>query len=182
MLNADCYCLEFRDLSICFDNDSRKRVTELLRKARADIVITAPPVDYMPDHEITSRVVRDAAFNASVPNYMTHQWDPAPPTAKIPYLYYCDAIDGIDWYGQPIPSDFIVDISKTFDLKLQMLACHASQREWLRRQHGVDEYLDTARRNSARRGAEIAAAFGEAFRQHKGHPYPHDNRLLSLLQ
>ena len=182
LLGAECHCLEFRDLSICFDNESRKRVTELLRKARADIVITAPPVDYMPDHEITSRLVRDAAFNASVPNYMTHQWDPAPPTAKIPYLYYCDAIDGIDWYAQPIPTDFIVDISKTFDLKLQMLACHASQREWLRRQHGVDEYLDTARRNSNRRGAEIAAAYGEAFRQHKGHPYPHDNRLLTLLQ
>ena len=69
LLGAECHCLEFNDLSICFDNDSRRRVTEFLRGVRADLILTAPPTDYMPDHEITSRLVRDACFNASVPNY-----------------------------------------------------------------------------------------------------------------
>ena len=181
LLGAEYHCLEFRDLSICFDNDSRQRVTELLRKTRPDLILTAPPTDYMPDHEITSRLVRDAAVNASVPNYVTRQWDPAPATAAMPDLYYVDPIDGVDWYGQQVPYDFIVDVSSTFDLKLKMLACHASQREWLRRQHGMDEYLEACRRHSARRGKLISAAHGEAFRQHCGHPYPHDNRLLTLL-
>lgn len=181
LLGADYTCLEFRDLQIVLDNDGRQRVTELIRRVRPDIVITAPPVDYMSDHEMTSRLVRDACFNASCPNYVTHQWDPADPTEKIPHLYYVDAIQGIDYYGRPLPTDFIVDISSTFDEKLKMLACHESQRAWLRRQHGLDEYLDGCRRWSAARGSEIKVAYGEAFTQHRGHPYPHDNLLVTLL-
>ena len=181
LLGAGFTSLEFKDLQICVDNDSRRRVTEVIRRTRPDIVITAPPVDYMSDHEMTSRLVRDATFNASCPNYVTQQWDPAPATARIPYLYYVDPLEGVDWYGQPTPYDFIVDISTTFDLKLEMLACHDSQRAWLRRQHGLDEYLDGCRRWSARRGKEIGAAYGEAYRQHRGHPYPHDNVLLELI-
>ncbi len=181
LLGADYFCLEFKDLQICHDNESRRRVAEMIRKARPDIVLTAPPVDYMSDHEVTSLLVRDAAFSASCPNYKTQQWDPAPATTKIPALYYVDPIEGIDWYGQPIPPEFIVDISETFELKLAMLACHSSQREWLRQQHGLDEYLDGCRRWSAGRGAEIEVAYGEAFRQHKGHPYPHDNALAQVL-
>ena len=62
-----------------------------------------------------------------------------------------------------------------------MLACHASQRDWLLRQHGIDEYLDAQARWGAHRGAEIGVAHAEAFRQYLGHAYPKDNRLLSLL-
>lgn len=181
LIGAEYSCLEFRDLSIVVDNESRRKVTEVIRRVRPDVVLTAPPMDYMSDHEMTSRLVRDACFNASCPNYVTHQWDPAPPTLSIPYLYYVDAIEGIDYYAQPQPIDFVVDISTTFATKLQMLACHASQREWLRRQHGLDEYLDGCRRWSAARGSLIGATYGEAFRQHRGHPYPHDNILGRLL-
>jgi LmbE family N-acetylglucosaminyl deacetylase len=182
LLGVPCSCLEFRDLTIDVHDDARKRVTEALRRAQPDIVLTAPPVDYMGDHEATSRLVRDACFCASVPNYFTEQWDPAPLLKKIPALYYMDPVEGVDWYGQRVPYDFIVDISDTIDLKLEMLACHASQRDWLKRQHGMDEYLDACRRWSAARGKEIGVAYGEGFRQHKGHPYPHENVLGELLK
>lgn len=182
LLGAAYVCLEFRDLSICHDNDSRRRVTEAVRRARPDIVITAPPVDYMSDHEVTSRLVRDACFNASVPNYKTQQWEPAGPLAKIPHLYYVDPLAGIDYFGNPLPPEFVVDISATFEKKMEMLASHASQRNWLLKQHGIDEYLDSGRKWSEIRGREINAAYGEGFRQHKGHPYPHDNLLIELLK
>jgi LmbE family N-acetylglucosaminyl deacetylase len=182
LLGADCLCLEFQDLSICHDNDSRRRVTEAVRKARPEIVFTAPPVDYMSDHEMTSRLVRDACFAASVPNYVTLQPNPAPLLAKIPHLYYVDAIEGIDYFGNPIEPQFVIDISSTFDLKLKMLACHASQRNWLLQQHGIDEYLDSCRKWSTTRGKKLGVAYGEAFIQHCGHPYPHDNLLLELLK
>ena len=182
LLGADCICLEFQDLSIVVDNDSRRRVTEAVRRARPQIVLTAPPVDYMSDHELTSRLVRDACFAASVPNYATHQWDPAPVLDHIPHLYYVDPIEGIDYFGNRVPIDFIVDISRTFELKQQMLACHASQRNWLLKQHGIDEYLESCRKWSATRGCEIGAGYGEAFVQHRGHPYPSDNLLLKILQ
>lgn len=181
LLGAEYHCLEFRDLQIDVIDESRKRVTEIIRKTRPDVVLTASPVCYMSDHEATSRLVRDACFSASVPNYKTEQWDPALPTERIPWLYYMDSVEGIDWFGDEIVPQFVVDVSSVFDTKLQMLACHESQRAWLQRQHGMDEYLDSCKRWGARRGEKIGAAYGEGFRQHLGHPYPHENLLLELL-
>jgi len=182
LLGAEYVCAEFGDLAIFNSDDARRRVTEIVRKARPDIVITAPPVDYHCDHEATSQIVRDACFGATVPLYRTHQWDPVEPLAHIPALYYVDPIEGIDYFGDTIKPQFIVDISSKMDLKLEMLACHASQREWLRQFHDMDEYLDSCRRWSAARGKEIEAEFGEGFRQHKGHPFLHQNVLLDLLK
>lgn len=181
LLGAEYVCLEFRDLSICIDNPSRQRVTEAVRRARPKLVITAPPRDYMSDHEMTSRLVRDACFNAPIPNYRTDAADPAPPIDHIPHLYYVDPLEGTDYFGNAVPTQFIVDISQTFQLKRDMLACHESQRNWLLKQHGIDEYLESCRRWSTARGAEIGAAFGEGFNQHRGHPYPSTNLLLELL-
>ena len=182
IMGAEYTCLEFRDLSIVFDNDSRRRTTEFLRVTSPDIILTAPPVDYMHDHEITSMLVRDACFNASVPNYRTQQWDPAAPSKKIPHLYYVDAVEGMDHFGVRHPVQFTVDVSEQFEQKIAALACHASQRNWLKQQHGVDEYLDACRRWSSERGRDIGVAHGEGFRQYKGHPHPSNNLLLELLE
>ena len=181
MMGADYTCLEFRDLSIVFDNDSRRRMAEFLRRQRADVIFAPPPVDYMHDHEITSQLIRDACFNAAVPNYRTQQWDPAPRCRKIPHLYYVDAVEGMDHFGIRHPVDTIVDVSGVIEKRLELLACHASQRDWLRRQHGIDEYIIASRRWAAQRGSEIDVEYGEGFRQYKGHPHPTDNVLAELL-
>ena len=90
---------------------------------------------------MTSLLVRDACFAASCPNYATRQWDPAVPLVQIPHLYFVHPVEGHDRDGRAVPVDFHVDVSRVFDAKRQMLACHASQRDWLMRQHGIDEYL-----------------------------------------
>jgi N-acetylglucosamine malate deacetylase 1 len=181
MIGADYVCLEFRDLAIFNDDDSRRRVTEVLRRVRPDVILTAPPIDYIADHEMTSLLVRDACFGASCPNYTTRQWEPAPPLGKIPHLYFVDPLQGRDREGRPVPADFLVDVSRVFSTKRQMLSCHASQRNWLLRQHGIDEYLEVQARWGAVRGAEIGVAQAEAFRQYPGHPYPQENLLARLL-
>ena len=58
LLGAEYICAEFRDLAIFNDESSRRRVTELLRVTRPDIVLTASPVDYHCDHEATSVLVQ----------------------------------------------------------------------------------------------------------------------------
>jgi len=62
-----------------------------------------------------------------------------------------------------------------------MLAQHKSQREWLRAQHGIDEYILQMRRWARERGSEAGRKYAEAFRQHRGHPFPQENVLASTL-
>ena len=115
LIGARYLCLEFRDLAIFNDDESRRRVTEALRRVAPAIILTAPPSDYIADHEMTSLLVRDACFAASCPNYTTRQWDPAPPLAKIPHLYFVHPVEGRDRDGRPVPVDFRVDVSRVFD-------------------------------------------------------------------
>lgn len=182
LLGADYFCLEFRDLEITFDVRSRRRVTEFIRDARPEVIFTAPPVDYMADHEITSQLVRDAAFAAATPNYQTEELNPAPCLHHLPHLYYVDPTQGVDYFGQPTPPGQLVDVTSVFEHKRAMLACHESQRAWLLRQHAIDEYLDAQERWSAQRGKLLGTRYAEAFRQHTGHPFPTDDILSRLLQ
>jgi LmbE family N-acetylglucosaminyl deacetylase len=181
LLNASYVGLEFRDLAIFEDDASRRRVTEAIRRSRPDLILTAPPIDYLCDHEITSRLVRDACFGAPIPNYRTHQWEPALPLSRIPHLYFVDPLEGHDRDGRHLAPHFHVDITRVFEIKRQMLACHASQRDWLLKQHGIDEYLDSMTEWSKRRGREVGVEYAEGFRQYLGHAYPEENVLLRLL-
>jgi LmbE family N-acetylglucosaminyl deacetylase len=131
---------------------------------------------------MTARLVRDACFNAPIPNYATDDEKPAAPLERIPHLYHVDPIEGADYYGNAVDPEFIVDISTTFALKQKMLACHDSQRAWLQKQHGMDEYLAYCERQSSARGKQIGVAFGEGFTQYKGHPYPADNLLWEIVR
>ena len=81
-----------------------------------------------------------------------------------------------------VTCDFAVDISSTLPIKRRMLALHASQRDWLMHQHGMDKYLMAMETWSAERGKGIGCDYAEGFIQHLGHPYPHDNLLLDLLR
>ena len=177
---ASCDCLELADLEILFDAPSRRRVAGLLRRVDPEVVFTLSPDDYMADHVITSQLVRDACFNASVPNAAADGGHP--PASRVPYLYYCEPVGGCDPYGAPATLSCLVDISGQIGAKADALACHASQREWLRRQHGVDDYLESMRAHGARRGAAIGAAYAEGFRQHRGHPHPADDLLVRVLK
>ena len=60
-----------------------------------------------------------------------------------------------------------IDISGVLERKGEMLAAHASQREWLQKVHGLDHYVQSMRDWSAHRGKEAGVAFAEGFRQHR---------------
>jgi LmbE family N-acetylglucosaminyl deacetylase len=96
-------------------------------------------------------------------------------------MYYCDPIEGVDSLGRPAQPTATIDVSAQHEKKLQMLSCHASQREWLRAHHGMDEYLQAVKRHDAARGKLIARPFAEAFVQHRGHAYPHNDLLSETL-
>ncbi len=180
VIGAQYHCLEERDLLVFFQERPLERVTRLLRAVRPRVVLTHSPSDYMLDHEMTSTLVRAATFAAPIPNFLRDRGHAAP-LAHIPRLYYCDPIEGKDPLGREVSPGFAIDISAVINTKADMLACHASQRNWLLKHHGMDQYLQAMRDWSSRRGREAGVAFAEGFRQHLGHSYPQDNLLGKLL-
>jgi LmbE family N-acetylglucosaminyl deacetylase len=181
VIGAEYQCAKFRDIAIFNDDESRRRVTELIRKLRPDVILTASPADYHCDHEATSVLVRDACFAASVPNYSTNAKDPAPPLHSIRHLYFVDSIAGVDRMGSTIQPDFVVNVKTTFKAKRLMLSAHESQREWLKRQHGIEDPIQTMERWTRARGKLAGVDFGEGFRRYNGHPFPDTPLLEDLL-
>ncbi len=181
LLGAEYHCLDQLDLMFFLDRPTLKLTVELLRRVNPDVVITHSPSDYMMDHEATSVLTRDATFGAPIKNVFTDAADPAPVMGHIPHLYYADPVEGVNLFGEPVTPGFRIDISQVIDRKEKLLACHASQREWLFQHHGIDEYLISMRDWSAKRGAEAGVAYAEGYRQHLGHAYPHDNLIGEVL-
>jgi LmbE family N-acetylglucosaminyl deacetylase len=181
LIGARYFCLEMRDLAIFDDDGSRRRVTETLRQMRPELVLTSSPVDYHCDHEAAGALVRDACFAAPAPNYDTRTEAPGAPLERIPHLYFMDPVEGTDRDGRVIAPDFVVDVTPTFARKRSMLAEHASQRNWLRQHHGMDDYLEAMERWTRERGALAGVAFGEGFRRYTGHAYPQSGLLEELL-
>jgi len=179
LIGAKHHCLEERDLRVIYGEAVLEKVVCLINEVGADIVLTHAPDDYHLDHEQTSRIVRAATFAAPIPNFL-HGRHRHPPIAAIPHLYYCDPLEGKDLLGREVEPTFRIDISTVIGTKADMLACHESQRAWLRKHHGVDNLVEGMKAWSARRGIG-GSAFAEGFRQHLGHSYPQSNLLAELL-
>jgi N-acetylglucosamine malate deacetylase 1 len=180
-IGAEYRCAEFRDMAIFNDDPSRRRVVEILRKNKPNLVITSSPIDYMCDHEATSSLVRDACFAAPARNYTTRDAQASGPLAAIPHLYFMDPVGGVDREGKPVPADFYVDVETVFAKKTEMLSRHVSQREWLMKHHGIDDYLEMMERWTRDIGQRVGLAMAEGFRRYKGHPYPQSPLLEELL-
>ena len=171
------HCLEFEDVYIFYNRDTINRTTNLIREVHPDIVFTASPNDYMIDHEITSLIVETACFSSGIKNMEIN----AEPFEPIPYLYYCDPMEGKDKFGNLIQPSIYVDIESEIYTKEKMLSCHASQRNWLLKHHKVDEYVLCMKHLAEMRGNEINKVYAEGFRQNLGHSYPSYNLLKEIL-
>ena len=177
MIGARYICSGLGDLAVFNDDPSRRRVVELIRSVSPDLVITSSPVDYHPDHEATSVLVRDACFAAPVPNYATGD---ARPLDAIPHLYFMDPIEGRDRDGNKIVPDFAVNVEAHMETKRRMLSAHASQLNWVVKQHGIDDYTGSMDAWTRKRGKSFGVGYAEGFRQYKCHPYPATPLLQDL--
>jgi len=180
-LGAWYCCTGFKDMEVFSNFENMRKVVEVMRSFDPDVVIAHSPVDYMLDHEEASRLVRGAIFANAMPLFSTLA-SPAAPLGRVtPVLYYADPIEGLDPMGNRLFPQFYVDIGDQMENKREMLSRHASQREWLRSYHGVDEYLDRMTAWGAQYGRESGFRFAEGLRQHLGHGHPHDPILQTAL-
>ncbi len=169
LAGIEVICADFSDLDI-FDNnkESRNRIVDVIKYANPDVIITHNPDDYMPDHTAVSRLVFDAAFTATLPNYKSEQ----PNAAKMTPIYYMDTLAGVNF----VPTEF-VDITEEIDLKIEMLNCHESQIVWMRDHDHID-FPDMVRTCSRYRGYQCGAEYAEGFRQCQAYLKGTTKRLL----
>ena len=147
----------FDDLDIYTDNkEARDKMVEVIRYANPDLIITHAPDDYMPDHTAVSKLVFDASFTATLPNYATANSNNA---CKLVPIFYMDTLAGVGFN----PTVY-VDVTDFIDLKLQMLECHESQIVWMREHDGID-FPDMVRTCSRYRGYQCGAPYAEGFTQ-----------------
>ena len=178
VIGATYHCLESRDLKVVLDAETVARGLHLTRQIAPSLVFTHSQVDYMLDHEQTAKIARTLTFGYGVPNATT---GPIRAGSMLPYLYYADPIEGTDPYGQRIDATTHVDITGSMVTKTRALKAHASQRDWLMQHHGMDQYVKSMQHWAGLRGKEVGVKHAEGFRQHKGHPYPHDCVLKNQL-
>ena len=178
MIGGVYHCLDERDGLVCYDKHTVQKAVDLFRRVAPSLVFTHALHDYMMDHEMTGLLARAASFVYSAPNISAF---PLRPGSGIPHLYYCDPVEGKDAYGKVVEPTTVINISAQLKKKLEMLACHASQREWLREHHGIDEYIEAVRRIAGERGKLISSSAAEAFVQHLGHAYPQNDILKEMF-
>ena len=146
----------FDDLEIYDNNrEARDKVVDVIKRVDPDFIITHDPNDYMPDHTATSRLVFDACFTATLPNYHTKTEG----AAKMVPVYYMDTLAGVNFN----PTEY-VDVTPFIDKKLDMLECHESQLVWMRDHDGID-FADMVRTCSKYRGYQAGVEYAEGFRQ-----------------
>jgi len=178
LIGASYHCLDERDGLVVYDKPTIQKAIDMFRRIAPSLVFAHAPRDYMMDHEESSKLARGASFMYAAPNSSAY---PRVEGSVVPYLYYCDPVDGRDSAGHTITATTYIDVTDQLALKTRMLAAHASQREWLRAHHGIDEYIDAMKRHVEMRGRDIGVSAAEAFVQHRGHAYPTDDRLKTLF-
>jgi LmbE family N-acetylglucosaminyl deacetylase len=178
LVGARFHCLGELDGRVCYDKATAQKSFDLFRAVAPSLVLTHATSDYMVDHEQVALCARSASFMYGCPNCSAV---PRHPASAPPHLYYCDPVEGVDSLGRPVEPTTVIDVSAQMPARIEMLARHASQREWLRAHHGVDEYLEAMKRHAAWRGQRIGVAYAEAFVQHRGHAFPRNDLLAELF-
>ena len=164
------FSVDAGDLYVTAEDDALiGRLAAVVRECQPDLIITHNDQDYMNDHMQTYYAALRASFAASLPHFDLTATTPVAPTCPI---YHMDPVAGTGF----IPTEY-VDISDTIELKLQALACHKSQIDWMREHDGID-FLDFVRTCSRVRGYQCGAAYAEGFRPNLNYLRMTTKRLL----
>jgi LmbE family N-acetylglucosaminyl deacetylase len=149
---------------------ARTALVELVRRIRANLLITHPPDDYHPDHRAAAELALEVRVSSAVPGVVDE-----PPLERSPDLVFMDTELGLEFAPQ-----IWIDISDVIELRRAMVAAHESQQTLL---HGQD-LAATTEALAALRGAQRGCRFAEAFRGCGTWPAPDGGlrRLVALLE
>lgn len=139
ILGAKFYASQCDDLEILYDVPTLRKVAATIRKAQPSIILTHSPEDYMEDHTNTCRLVVTAAFTHGMPNFKT-----TPATKPFTHdvtVYHAMPHSLRTPLRQRVEPGQFVDTTAVHAIKMDALAAHRSQQEWLDSSQGMNSYL-----------------------------------------
>jgi LmbE family N-acetylglucosaminyl deacetylase len=157
------------DIEIFYEDGLLRRLGAIMRQVAPDILLLQSPEDYMEDHQNTVRLAVTAAFVRGVPNY--HPEPPVAPVSNDVTVYHAQPHGNRDAMCRFIDPQIVVDIEPVLERKKAMLACHASQKDWLDKTQGMGSYLQTMEdlgREVGEKTGRFAIAEGWRRRSHLG--------------
>jgi N-acetylglucosamine malate deacetylase 1 len=162
--------LRIPDAGIENSRENLLALVRVIRLHRPDVLLIPHPVDRHPDHEHAHVLAREAWYYAGLRKIET-EFDGKPQAAHRPRSYY----HFMQWF-EFAPS-FIVDITGTFDQRIEAMRCFRSQfydpestePETIL---STPEFLEMIRTRAEYYGDKIGVKYGEAFFSPAGIPVP----------
>ena len=170
------------DAFIFYNRPLLARAAGLIRKIKPNILLLPSPQDYMEDHQNVARLLVTAAFVRGMGNFPCEP--PKAPWDGETALYHALPHGLRDGLRRLVRPGHYVDIAPVLKEKREMLACHQSQRQWLRASQGMDSYLSEMEKMSAQVGrmsGRFAHAEGWRRHSHLGFREKDDDPLAALL-
>ncbi len=153
------------DLEILYESKTLKKVAAVVREVKPRIVLTHSPQDYMEDHSNASRLAVTAAFAHGVPNYKT-----SPPRLAFfedVTVYHAMPHGLRDGMRRRIVPGAFANTTAVHAKKLEALAAHESQQNWLSASQGMNSYLNSMEEMSREVGAMSKRfEYAEGWRRH----------------
>lgn len=110
--------LKIKDGNIVINLDSIRKVVEIIRKFRPQIVFAPYFIDRHPDHENAAQLIKEAVFYSGLKNFSTKSKSLKPYRPKKIFYFM---------QTYPFEPTFIYDISDYFDLKMEAILAFSSQ-------------------------------------------------------
>ena len=132
VIGAHLIWLGYEDEMLFDDRETRMAFIEAVRIARPDVIFAPPKFsDYNQDHDACGYLAFEARVLATVKLMETEH----PVIDHLPPIFQCTALGGLADKTHP---QYFVDITDTFETKMKMFACHASQNgPWCKDAFGV---------------------------------------------
>jgi N-acetylglucosamine malate deacetylase 1 len=146
------------------DEASRETVVELIRRTKPRAVILPYAVGRHPDHRVASELGRDACYLAGLAKWGA-KGGAAEPHRPFKVLY------ALAYREDPVKPSFVVDISDSFEAKMQAIRCYASQFDGAKAAGEIfptgQDLYELIRVQSAHYGSLIRRPYGEPFFTHE---------------
>lgn len=163
---AERITLQLSDRGLYINEESIKKIVEVIRTYKPKVVFAPYWEDRHPDHGNCTKLVREAVFSAGIRKFNAN--DTMPHRTQHVYYYM------INGFHKP---DFVIDTSSFMESKIASLNCYSSQ--FTKTNDSVDTplingYIESIEAREKLFGKEVGVLYAEGFKGNKPILLQHD--------